>query len=481
MNRRHLLHMTATTALVLGLPARVFAQTSGPGPIMSALSAYMSAAGTRALPAEITEHAKYHLLDTLASMISGSELAPGQAAQRYIRERGAKGAATVAGFALTAAPIDAALANGVLAHSDETDDSHNNSHSHPGCSVVPAALAAGEEFGIDGARLLRAVTLGYDIGTRLVMAMGDDNFSYESSLATHSIAGTFGAAAAAACAAGLDARQMRWALDYTAQQSSGIRAWRRDTDHIEKAFVFAGMPARNGITSALLVKSGWNGVDDIFSGADNFFAAYAPKAQPDRLIEKLGERYEIAQTDIKKWTVGSPIQGPLDAVQAIRDKRPFEADQVQRVTVRLAPPVATIVDNRDIPDICLQQMIAVMLLDKTVSFRGAHDKPRMQDPAALRQRGKVNLVYDEELAKLLPVRVAVVEIALTDGTLLQERVSAVRGTPRNPMTRTEVIDKARDLTAPVLGREKSEKLIETVFAIETITDVRSLRLLLQRG
>jgi 2-methylcitrate dehydratase PrpD len=481
MNRRHLLHMTATSALVLGLPARVFAQTSGPGPIMSALSAYMSAAGTRALPAEITEHAKYHLLDTLASMISGSELAPGQAAQRYIRERGAKGAATVAGFALTAAPIDAALANGVLAHSDETDDSHNNSHSHPGCSVVPAALAAGEEFGINGARLLRAVTLGYDIGTRLVMAMGDDNFSYESSLATHSIAGTFGAAAAAACAAGLDARQMRWALDYTAQQSSGIRAWRRDTDHIEKAFVFAGMPARNGITSALLVKSGWSGVDDIFSGADNFFAAYAPKAQPDRLIEKLGERYEIAQTDIKKWTVGSPIQGPLDAVQAIRDKRPFEADQVQRVTVRLAPPVATIVDNRDIPDICLQQMIAVMLLDKTVSFRGAHDKPRMQDPAALRQRGKVNLVYDEELAKLLPVRVAVVEIALTDGTLLQERVSAVRGTPRNPMTRTEVIDKARDLTAPVLGREKSEKLIETVFAIETITDVRSLRLLLQRG
>ena len=173
------------------------------------------------------------------------------------------------------------------------------------------------------------MTLGYDIGTRVVMAMGGAAFSYESSLATHSIAGTFGAAAAAACAAGLDARQMRWALDYTAQQSSGIIAWRRDTDHIEKAFVFAGMPARNGVTSALLVQSGWNGVDDIFSGADNFFVAYAPKAQPDRLIEKLGERYEIAQTDIKKWTVGSPIQGPLDAIEAIRGKKPFEADQVQ--------------------------------------------------------------------------------------------------------------------------------------------------------
>ena len=262
----------------------------------------------------------------------------------------------------------------------------------------------GEEFGIDGTALLRAVTLGYDIGTRVVLAMGGAAFSYESSLATHSIAGTFGAAAAAACVAGLDARQMRWALDYTAQQSSGIIAWRRDTDHIEKAFVFAGMPARNGVTSALLVKSGWNGVDDIFSGADNFFAAYAPKAQPDRLVEKLGERYEIAQTDIKKWTVGSPIQGPLDAIEAIRSKRPFEVDQVKRVTVHLAPSVATVVDNRDIPDICLQHMVAVMLLDKTVSFHAAHDKSRMQDAAALRQRAKVALVRDEELAKLLPVR-----------------------------------------------------------------------------
>ena len=447
---------------------------------MSALSAYMGAAGGRVLPADITEHAKHHLLDTLAAMISGSELPPGQAAQRYLREHGAKGTATVAGVALTAGTMDAALANGVMAHADETDDSHNESRSHPGCSVVPAALAVGEKQAIDGTGLLRALTLGYDIGTRVVMAMGGAAFSYESSLATHSIAGTFGAAAAASCAAGLDARQMRWALDYTAQQSSGIVAWRRDTDHIEKAFVFAGMPARSGVTSALLVKSGWNGVDDIFSGADNFFAAYAPKAQPDRLIEKLGERYEIAQTDIKKWTVGSPIQGPLDGIEAIRGKKPFEADQVKRVTVRLAPSVATVVDNRDIPDICLQHMIAVMLLDNTVSFRGAHDKPRMQDAAALRQRAKVNLVRDEELAKLLPVRVTVVEIEFTDGSILTERISAVRGTPRNPMTRAEVIDKTRDLIAPVIGAEKSERLIATVFAIETVTDISSLRPLLQR-
>ena len=482
MNRRGVLSMTARTAMGLLLsPARGFAQASDSKAVMNALSEYMSAAGTRPISADVAEHAKHHLIDTLASMISGSELPPGQAAQRYIRAHGGKGAATIAGTSLTAAPGDAAFANGVMAHSDETDDSHNASRSHPGCSVVPAALAVGEELGVDGARFLRAVTLGYDIGTRVVMAMGGAEWSYETSLATHSIAGTFGAAAAASCVAGLDARQVRWALDYTAQQSSGIVAWRRDTDHIEKAFVFAGMPARNGVTSALVVQTGWNGVDDIFSGADNFFLAYAPKAKPERLVEKLGERYEIVQTDIKKWTVGSPIQGPLDAVEAIRGKRPFEADQVKRVTVRLAPSVASVVDNRDIPDICLQQMIAVMLLDKTVSFQAAHDKPRMQDPGTLRQRAKVNLVRDEELAALLPVRVAIVEIMLTDGTLLSERVSAVRGTPRNPMSRTEVIDKARDLIAPVLGPETSARLMETIFAIETVTDIRKLGPLLQRG
>ncbi len=481
MTRRSVLGMAAMTATGVAFSgSRAFA-SSAPGPQMSALSDYMSAAATRALPAEVTEHAKQHLIDTLASMVSGSELVPGQAAQRYIRAHAGKGERTIAGTMLTASAGDAALANGVMAHADETDDLHNASRSHPGCAVVPAALAAGEEFGIAGARFLRAVTLGYDVGTRVVMALGGFEFSYESSLATHSIAGTFGAAAAAACAAGLDARQMRWLLDYTAQQSSGIVAWRRDTDHIEKAFVFGGMTARNGVASALLVHSGWNGVDDIFSGADNFFQAYAPKAQPAQLIDKLGERYEIARSDVKKWTVGSPIQGPLDGLEAIRTRQPFEADQVERVTVRLAPSVAKVVDNRDIPDICLQHMMAVMLIDKTVSFHAAHDKPRMQDAAVLRQRAKVSLVHDEELAKLLPVRVAVVEIDLNDGKRLSERVTAVRGTPRNPMTRTEVIDKARDLMAPVLGREKSDRLIETVFALDEIADIRRLQPLLQRG
>jgi 2-methylcitrate dehydratase PrpD len=126
-------------------------------------------------------------------------------------------------------------------------------------------------------------------------------------------------------------------------------------------------------------------------------------------------------------------------------------------------------------------MVAVMLIDKTVSFQAAHDKPRMQDAAVLKQRAKVNLVRDEELAKLLPMRETVVEIDLNDGTHLSERISAVRGTPRNPMARNEVIDKVRDLIAPVLGRDPATKLIETIFEIEKVADIRTLRRMFQRG
>jgi 2-methylcitrate dehydratase PrpD len=149
--------------------------------------------------------------------------------------------------------------------------------------------------------------------------------------------------------------------------------------------------------------------------------------------------------------------------------------------VRVATSAAYTVNNRDMPDICLQHLVAVMLLDKTVSFRAAHDKPRMQDASVLRERAKVQLVPDAELEKLIPVRVAVVELTLLDGTQLSERVEHVRGTPENPMTREEVVAKARELMAPVLGAQTCSKLIERVLALDTVKDIRELRPLLSHA
>jgi 2-methylcitrate dehydratase PrpD len=446
---------------------------------MATLSDYMAAARSRALPADVVEQAKHHVVDTVAAMVSGSQLSPGRAALRFAAAQRSGGSSTVIGARTLLGPIEAAFVNGVLAHSDETDDSHGESQSHPGAAVVPAALALGESLGASGEQFLRAVMLGYDVGPRVTMALGGVAFRADTRRSTHAFAGTFGAAAAAGSLAQLDARAMRWLLDYASQQAAGYAVWGRDTEHVEKAFVFGGMPARAGVTAAEVVRAGWSGVDDVFSGEDNFFRVNAPNARPDLLVESLGQRHEVAYTDIKKWTVGSPIQGPLDAMESLRRRHGFAGDDVTEVIVRLAPTVGSVVDNRDIPDICLQHMLAVMLADGTVSFRAAHDASRMQDPAVLRERRKIRYVPDPELAVSLPVRVAIVEVVMRDGKRHSERVEAVRGTWRNPMSRDEVVAKAHDLIEPVLGGATSERLIARMLALETLADVRELRPLLQ--
>src|SRR6266513_690212 len=151
--------------------------TTGQGvsPVMDKLSTYMSEASGRELPDEVTE------------MISGSELTPGHVALQFAGVYGGRELATVVASKIVCGPIEAALTNGVLAHADETDDSHAASQSHPGCAVVPAALAAGERFGISGTHFLRAVTLGYDIGPRVTMTLGGQQFEAESHWSTHSI------------------------------------------------------------------------------------------------------------------------------------------------------------------------------------------------------------------------------------------------------------------------------------------------------
>jgi 2-methylcitrate dehydratase PrpD len=470
LSRRGLLQRAGWVAAAAGFSRVSLLAADSVSPAMARLSSYMSEARNRALPDEVTEKAKHHILDTFAAMVSGSQLVPGQAALKFAKSYGGEKVATVICSNILCGPIEAALVNGVLGHSDETDDAHAPTLAHPGVAVVPAALAAGEQFGVDGAQFLRGVVLGYDVGTRVVLTMGGASVQSEEHRSTHSIMGIFGAAAAAASAAGLNPQQMRWVLDYTAQQSSGIAAWQRDTQHIEKGFVYAGMPARGGVTSALLVESGWTGVDDIFSGADNFFLAYAPQANPAGLVDQLGARFEIAATDIKKWTVGAPIQAPLDALEILLKRRPFSAARTQ----------GSVVDNREMPDICLQHMVAVMLLDKTATFTSAHDKARMQDPAVLRVRAKVNLALDDdELQRALPRREAIVEITLNDGTKLSEHVHAVRGTPSNPMTREEVVKKARELMAPVLGAANTSTLIEKMLGLESVKNIRELRPLLQ--
>ena len=198
--RRVLLRTAGGALAAAGLGHDIHAAAPAASPVITRLSAYMSEAGGRALPGEVLEKTKHHVLDTLAAMISGVGLAPGRVALQFARAHAGEHTATIVASKVLSGAIEAAMVNGMLAHSDETDDSHAPSHSHPGCAVVPAALAAGEQFAIDGSRFLRAVALGYDVGPRVTTTLGGLPWQMESHRSAHSIAGTFGAAAAAGSA-----------------------------------------------------------------------------------------------------------------------------------------------------------------------------------------------------------------------------------------------------------------------------------------
>ena len=447
-------------------------------PLMQRLSAYIAGALRKPLPAAVVEKTKHHLLDTLAAMLSGSRLRPGKMAISFARSQGGAGEACVIGSRLVTTAGNAALANGMLAHADETDDSHSRSQTHPGCGVVAAALAMAERERASGTAFLRAVALGYDVCCRLTQSLNAMQFR-AAGHSTHSFGPTFGAAAAAGALAKLDARRVRYLLSYAAQQASGISCWMRDEEHIEKAFDFGGMPARNGVAAAAMVAHGLTGLEDVLSGERNFFVAYGSSPDPEELARELGERYEIMDTDIKRWAVGSPIQAPLDSLLELIRARRLRAEDVERVVVRVAHLGANTTDNREMPDICMQHLCAVMLIDGTVSFKSAHDEARMRDPKVLELRRRIELKGDDALTRVMPRREGVVEIKLKDGRELQHHTRAVRGTPDNPMTRAEVEAKSMDLIVPVSGRLRSKKLCSAIWGLERMRDIRALRPLLR--
>jgi 2-methylcitrate dehydratase PrpD len=443
-------------------------------PVMRRLSSYIASALQRPLPAAVTEKTKHHLLDTIAAMVSGSRLVPGMKAIAYVKTLGGVKEAGVIGSGIVTTAINAALANGMLAHADETDDSHAPSLTHPGCGIVPAALAMAERQRQSGTALLRAVALGYDIGCRLTQALDAYEFRNDGH-STHSFGPMFGAAAAAGAIAGLSEQQVRYLLSFTAQQASGVSCWMRDREHVEKAFDFGGMPARNGVAAATMVAHGFTGVDDVFAGERNFFVAYGREPDPTALTHGLGATYEIMNTNIKRWSVGSPIQAPLDSLHDLIRDHGITAEDVESLLVRVAHQGANTVDNRAMPDICMQHMCAVMLIDGKVTFASAHDEARMRDRKVLALRRRIELRGDDRLSAAMPSRQGIVEVSLRDGRKLKHHTRAVRGTAENRMTRGEVDEKSFDLMAPIIGKARARRLCDAVWELEEVRDLRALR------
>lgn len=449
-------------------------QTAQISPLMQQLSGHIAGTLKRRLPAEVEERARIHLVDTMASMLSGSRQLPGKKMLAYVKPLGGTREAGIIGTRLVTTTLNAALANGTFGHADETDDTHPPTRSHPGTSVVPTALALAEWRRMTGEQMLRAMVLGYDLCARTLLALDATRYA-ASGRHAGAMGQLFGATACACALLKLDTRKIRYALSYAAEHVGGIATMFRDTEHMEKAWAMGGMPAHDGLSAALMAARGFTGVEDVFSGEPNFFTIFIDQANPEEMVKGLGTVHEIMRGGIKRWTVGGPIQGPMHVLYDLIRQHQFKADDVERLVARVPVLELKIVDNRDMPDISLQHLLAVMLLDGTMTFKAAHDYRRARDPRVLKLRERIQAVADPGIPA--PVRGwrCVMEITLKDGRRLTHQTMAAKGSPDNPLNRNEVAEKALDLMGPVIGKARGEKLIAALYGIEQIKNALALR------
>lgn len=463
------------------------------GDVTGELARYMAAARERALPAAVALAARHRILDSLAAVVSGSRLKPGEKAIQFARMQGGvpedfirsrrhfgsklphRGVpeASILATDLKSSAVNAALVNGMFGHADETDDFEPVTKAHPGCSVVPAALAMAERENSSGAELLRAVALGYDLCCRFLLALEPDlvRGGHRSAEGTSSTMGSVGAAASIAK---LDEAGMRYALSYAAQQVSGLWSWVQDAEHIEKAFDFSGMGARNGVTAALMAQAGFTGVWDIFEGEHNVLQALSPTPRPGEMTAGLGERFFVTETAIKPYSVGYPIQAALDAFFTLQRAHNLTPENTAAIEVRLPRDGAGVVNDRAMPDVNCQHMIAVALMDGAVTFESTHDYGRMTEPATLAVKERVTLTPDEELMNPAAPRSGRVIATLTDGRTVEHFTPYAYGTKENPMSTADVNAKARELLKPVLGSARADAVIGMVNELERVDSARKL-------
>ena len=417
------------------------------------------------LSARVIEKTKHHIVDTVAAMVSGAALDVGKRALDTAAVFAGQQQASVIGTGQRLPVYSAAMLNAMLAHADETDDSHEKSVFHPGCAIVPVALAMAQLQRRGGHELIAAVAAGYDLGARVLEEMGAMALNHRGR-STHATGALFGAGAAAGVLAGFDAPAVRSLLSYLGHEVSGLSCWMVDHDHVQKAYVFGAMAAKNAIFATLLTQAGWTGVDDVLRGERTLFVAYGRGEQGRTLDAPMNLGDEILSSNIKKWCVGSPVQAPLDSLEALREQLP-SPDRIRSVTVEIQANEAFIVDGRDMPNISLQHLTALYIVDRGLTFESAHDFARMADPVVAALRARVKLVPSEELQRS-GGRQAIVVIETEDGATLRHHTRHVRGTWGNPMPREEVDAKARDLILPLLGRERTDTLLEQLWRLETL-------------
>jgi 2-methylcitrate dehydratase PrpD len=428
------------------------------------------------IPQEVADAAKLHLLDALGAGIAAHALGIATAGRDIARAH-ATGPSTLIGSPTGASPEAAALANGMLCHGIDFDDTHAESICHISVVVAPAALAVAEARAASGRDLLAALVVGNEIVARVGTAAAPGYM--KRGFHPTSVCGVFGAAAATARLLGLDAEATSSALGVVASMAGGIFAYLGDGTATKP--VHAGWAAHAGVLAAQLAGAGAQGPPHVFEDRFGFFAAYYdPDAPIDAQVSDFGDRWETPRIAFKPYPACHFIHSTVDAAAALLAETPVAPEDVTRITVAVPEPgIALVLDPLDAKraprtdyeaKFSLPYSVAALLVHGEVGVETYTDEA-IADPVVLALAAKVDYVRRDfpTFPQSFP---GWIRIETASGAVYERDLAHQRGGPDNPMTREDVARKFRRNAELALDEDVAAAIEESVLSLEELDDVR---------
>ncbi|MFI6043800.1 MmgE/PrpD family protein [Nocardia sp. NPDC051321] len=430
------------------------------------LAGFAARARQEGVGPELRADATRRVLDLLGNSVAALHTPAAVAVRNLVREWGGHPHATALGLPERCPALSAALVNGTLAHALDFDDTHLPSVLHPSASVVPAALAAAQSYGRDGAALLDAVAVGIELTVRVGLGgydaeLGNSVF-FERGLHATAICGALGGAAAAAMLAGLDEAGIAHAMGIAASMGSGLLEANRTGGTVKR--VHCGWAAHAAVAAAGLARAGLTGPPTVLEGRFGLLQAYCgERARPEAIVEELGVRWELPRVFIKPYPCNHFTHAGIDAALRLRAHGIRAADIVR---LELGAPTAALrtigepAEAKARPESGYHAAfsgpytVAAALLGGggLGVFHEDFTDRAARDPARLALAALVTCVPDRRCDEIFPRQFpAVLTAHLRDGTSVTERVDANRGGPENPLSAAELATKFRLNTARLLG------------------------------
>lgn len=415
---------------------------------------------TARVPEATRRVTRRYLLDWLGSALGGGGLLPPTMVRDVVRDLGGRPQATIlATGERTSAPL-AALANAAAAHVLEMDDLDRESISHPGAPVIAAALAVAEREGASGDALLDAIAIGYEVSIRAGEALGTTHYEYWH---TTSTAGVIGAAAAAARLGGLDVEATHRALGSAGTMAAGL--WEFLADGAMSKQLHPGKAAHDGVLAALLGARGFSAATRILEGPKGMLAAMSRAPEPDRLTRGLAAegmaRWRIETVSFKVHASCRHTHSAVDGALAIRRRREFAIDDVERVDVRIYTQALGLLEGMEpttpyAAKFSLPFCVAAALRHGDLAPQRFTDEA-IADARTLALAGRIGFAPDATLDALYPSAwPAVVALTLRSGERIEERVDHPAGDPESGITERDIAEKFVALTDGLLDGRASE-------------------------